>query len=94
MCKIKLPKKIQVFVWRIMHNILPVCVNLANRRIPINRTCFRCEIEKEDSYHALRDCIVAKEVWQKLGWEWDDNSSQGSSMQNWLHQLLEKLNLE
>ena len=46
--RIKVPTKIQIFLWRIMHDILPVKVNLANRRIPINHICTICELEVEN----------------------------------------------
>ena len=64
--RIKVPTKIQIFLWRIMHDILLVKVNMANRRISINQICTRCELEKEDCSYALRDCLVSHEVWQQL----------------------------
>ena len=59
---IKVPTKIQIFIWRIIHDILPIRVNLVNRRIPSKQICTKCELEEKDCSHAFRSCPVSHEV--------------------------------
>ena len=40
--KLDVPRKIQLFMWRIMHGIIPVRVALANRTLKNERFCPRC----------------------------------------------------
>ena len=37
---------------------------------------------------------MAHEIWQHLRWEWDGGSIQGTSLVNWVKQILERLNQE
>lgn len=59
--KLKMPKKILMFVWKIMHKAFPLGVFLLRHRI--NRFCqMRCSVTK--SYeHIFWKCPVAKASW-------------------------------
>ena len=50
----KLPRKILMFTWRVLHEIIPIKVNLANRKLQVSITCDRCGQMEETIYNALR----------------------------------------
>ena len=58
--------RIQIFIWKCMHQSIGVKECLANRGIPIDTTYFLCH-SKTSIMHALRDCSLVKSLWQQLG---------------------------
>ncbi|KAL8479509.1 hypothetical protein ACS0TY_026418 [Phlomoides rotata] len=56
--------KIRMFVWRLLHGILPTALNLTCRFIDVDPICARCGVELETAEHALRDCRWVCEVWE------------------------------
>ena len=79
-----LPRKIHVFLWRILHGILPVNVNLERKKIMVEKTCSRCLNADETSYHALQGCKAAADVWNQLQWDWDKDQTEYMEMSSWL----------
>lgn len=65
----KLPAlpRIQLFMWKCMHQSIGVKECLANRGIPLDTTCLVCHLESESITHALRDSSLVKPLWLKLG---------------------------
>ncbi|MED6200332.1 hypothetical protein PIB30_084062 [Stylosanthes scabra] len=53
----------QIFVWRCLHETLPVLWNLHHRITTINPTSKGCGQDLESVTHCLFHCIKAKEVW-------------------------------
>ncbi|XVF29969.1 hypothetical protein REPUB_Repub16aG0017000 [Reevesia pubescens] len=67
------PTKLRVFMWKVQHDILPVLTNLAKKRVPVDVFCPRCKQAEETVAHALRDCLLAQEVWSKVEINWGSN---------------------
>ena len=57
--KVKLPVKISTFIWKLLHDCLPVKLNLTNRGIPTNNNCPMCKEEIKSSSHLF----LARVVW-------------------------------
>lgn len=61
--KFQLPSKIKHFLWRVLHNAIPVASNLKQRKI-INDSIFSVCGEKEETVnHIIFQCRVSKEIW-------------------------------
>lgn len=70
------PKKIQGFLWKLLHGILQSRVSLASRGIPLDVSCFRCNMAVESGLHATRFCLISDVVRRMLNFSWDhDNVS-------------------
>jgi ribonuclease HI len=65
--KLRVPSKIQIFVWRALHGIIPGMSILANKHIPVSGECPVCHQGAEDILHLIFTCNRAKEVWRALG---------------------------
>ncbi|XP_075655084.1 uncharacterized protein LOC142625285 [Castanea sativa] len=59
--------KIQMFIWKCMHNSVGVRSYLAKRGLHISLDCPLCHTKPETISHALRDCKFVKPIWQQLG---------------------------
>lgn len=62
--KANVASKVRIFWWRTIHNIIPVCHNLASRNMPISNSCPICLQAGEDIIHAIFNCRHSKEIWQ------------------------------
>lgn len=62
--KLQCPKKIQLFLWKAMHNRLPTRQYLTFSHQHITAHCPRCNT-LETTIHILHDCPWAKEVWDQ-----------------------------
>ena len=61
------PKKVNVFAWRIMFDRLPTRNNLSRRGMEIESIlCPTCGVGMETLSHALFACCFAKEVWRNI----------------------------
>ena len=65
--KLQVPRKVQIFGWRILRGIIPLRAILANRHIGSNGACPTCNQGVEDIRHLLFLCTNAKELWRRLG---------------------------
>ncbi|KAJ1399024.1 Reverse transcriptase zinc-binding domain [Sesbania bispinosa] len=84
------PKQLH-FIWRLMHNSLPVRANLIKRGIQCSPLCPWCLLEPETEDHLFRGC-----TWTKLAW---NNSPLGDKIPTavttpigkWIDELLSSL---
>ncbi|KAK6160450.1 hypothetical protein DH2020_003831 [Rehmannia glutinosa] len=61
---LKVPPKIQIFIWKAMHGIIPTKANLLRRACDIYPLCGRCHNTEETMEHALRDCPWSQFYWK------------------------------
>ena len=64
-CSIKIPPRVQVFLWLLSHNKLMTKDNLAKRGIEKPLDCVYC-IDKETIAHLFFGCVVAKQIWRQV----------------------------
>lgn len=65
--KLKIPKKIRIMFWLILHNSLSKNSTRFHRNL-VNSSAFpHCSNPREDSLHCLRDFPHAKEIWLGFG---------------------------
>jgi hypothetical protein len=62
---IKIPPRVQYFLWLLSKNKVLTRDNLSKRRKVEDPTCLFCE-EKESVYHLFFECAVAKQLWTVL----------------------------
>ena len=62
---IKIPPRVQYFLWLLSKNKLLTRDNLGKRRKVEDSTCLFCK-EQESLNHLFFDCVVAKQLWEVL----------------------------
>ena len=62
---IKIPPRVQYFLWLLSKNKLLTRDNLGKRRKVEDSTCLFCN-EQESLNHLFFDCVVAKQLWEVL----------------------------
>ncbi|XP_013608522.1 PREDICTED: uncharacterized protein LOC106315336 [Brassica oleracea var. oleracea] len=61
---LKLPPKLKIFWWKVLHNGLPVALNLHRRGCRVIPECQLCGEGMETIPHFLYECRVSREIWQ------------------------------
>ncbi|XP_074327492.1 uncharacterized protein LOC141665405 [Apium graveolens] len=84
----KVPLKVKHFIWRVVRNILPTKDQLLTRRVDVNDKCPVCNDEIEAVYHVLVTCSMAKQCWNALGINTEENNS--SNFDRWVNSLFQK----
>jgi hypothetical protein len=59
---LKIPRSVQLFLWRVCNDILPTKEKLWKRRLVENPLCPLCGLESESSFHDVWLCDAAKAV--------------------------------
>ena len=59
--------KIKHFLWLCCHGSIPVKQVLKGRGINCTMECPLCHMQEESIIHALRDCLVARKFWLRIG---------------------------
>ncbi|GKA49601.1 RNA-directed DNA polymerase, eukaryota, reverse transcriptase zinc-binding domain protein [Tanacetum coccineum] len=68
--KVKIPRKVNVCVWRASLNRLPTRLNLAARGVMLpSMVCPFCDDDNEDIDHCLIRCPWVLSIWKKI-WSW------------------------
>jgi hypothetical protein len=60
--RLKVPAKLQHFLWLCFHNALPINVRWHHCNMVSSPSCTRCSSPIEDILHCLRDCPHSKEL--------------------------------
>ena len=89
-----LSRKIHIFLWRTLHEILPIKDNMEKRKIQVEKMCSKCFEVKETSYHALSECKVVVVVWKLLRWDWEIDQIKYEKISKWLQNNMSKLSLK
>lgn len=61
--KLNIPPKLNIFWWKILHNCLPVAVNLNKRGGRVSPDCQLCGEGNEIISHLFYECKVSREIW-------------------------------
>ena len=65
------PPKVRVFAWRVVTNSLATWANKASRHLELTDICPLCGVEREDGFHALCRCPLARELWRVMALDWN-----------------------
>lgn len=85
---LKLPLKIENFVWKLMLDSLPTFLNLSSREINVHSTCPLCNSEVESSTHLFLYCEFARAIWHGSALNIHTSNLNDISVQGWLSSLL------
>lgn len=64
--KLRIQQRVKVFAWLFSHGRIMPNAERWQRHITPSATCGRCSGGEEDELHAVRDCSIAKEIWDVL----------------------------
>ena len=64
--KLKIPPKIRIFWWRVVHNFLPTKMELHRRHVEPEATCYTCGAAIECLFHIVFECPVARMFWDEV----------------------------
>ena len=90
----KVPLKINHFIWKLLHNSLPTFLNLKQRGISLDPTCPLCHEEDEASTHLFLLCPLARACWHRSSLANHASDYANISIQHWLNILLTRHNLK
>ncbi|KAL4592191.1 hypothetical protein LXL04_005178 [Taraxacum kok-saghyz] len=66
-----IPKKTNIFKWRVLKRRIPVKTVLQKLGANINDLkCSRCSLEEESVDHIFINCALAKDLWNRMGTWW------------------------
>ena len=77
--------KIQMFMWKCLHQAIGVKECLAARGMQLNGSCPMCNAANESIIHALRDCNVVKPTWHLLGVHSSNTNFFSQGIIDWLN---------
>lgn len=60
---LKVPNKVRLFLWRVLHNSLPTNSELQRRHLFDENLCGICGQQGETILHLFRDCHFARQYW-------------------------------
>ncbi|XP_074327368.1 uncharacterized protein LOC141665288 [Apium graveolens] len=66
MWNLKVPLRVQHFIWRAVRNVLPTKDQLTMKRVPVIEYCPVCNESKETVYHLLVSCPFTGLCWKEL----------------------------
>lgn len=61
---LQVPPKVKIFLWLVLHDVLPTKVNLANRKVLSAASCSLCGFSGKTFMQALFYCAFAQRVWR------------------------------
>ncbi|XP_071713115.1 uncharacterized protein [Rutidosis leptorrhynchoides] len=85
LCNNLVPKKVEIFVWRLMKKRIPVRIELDKRGVDLHSIrCPVCDEDLESVDHSIVSCKFAMDIWSRLLKWWNVAPSPNHS----LHDLL------
>ena len=55
--------KIQTWIWKLLHHMLPTEATLIARSLNVNSRCGRGVVDDETNGHLIWDCLKSRECW-------------------------------
>lgn len=86
--KLDVPLKCNLLVWLCGHDALPTNACRFRRGMTDSDECVLCHSHSETALHCLRDCSLARGIWQRAGFDVDGALFRVDSLWNWLRGLL------
>ena len=77
--------KIQMFMWKCLHQAIGVKECMVARGMQLNGSCPMCNAANESIIHALRDCNVVKPTWHLLGVHSSNTNFFSQGITDWLN---------
>ncbi|CAL5421745.1 unnamed protein product [Camellia sinensis] len=87
----KIPPKWTLFLWKCLHNILPVKHELKMRGLTIDVLCSRCSANDETIEHLFFDCPLSQRVWRGSILGLDFGSGTPLSFFSWFKRWVEQI---
>ncbi|XP_071697620.1 uncharacterized protein [Rutidosis leptorrhynchoides] len=67
-----IPKKVEIFVWRLLHKKLPVRIELDKRGLDLHSVrCPLCDDDVESVAHIFTSCKHACDIWGRVAKWWN-----------------------
>ncbi|KAL5839150.1 hypothetical protein ACOSQ3_011854 [Xanthoceras sorbifolium] len=82
--RIKIPSKIQMFLWTLVHDKIMTNVQRCARGLCENTECNRCKAVFEDKDHIFRRCSKTVQVWESCWPGSTQNSNFKGNYEAWL----------
>ncbi|KAK7268980.1 hypothetical protein RIF29_21693 [Crotalaria pallida] len=82
--KIKVPQKLNFFLWLVCHEAIPTNVLRRQRHFSSLDVCGRCGNAAECIFHCLRDCWKVNSVWRGIGLEGVDWFWKSQPVMQWV----------
>ena len=92
--QLQVPPKVRMFVWRACLDILPTCMKLCQRKIPVDPACAVCHHHDETVAHALWGCPMARNVWAMVPGKLQKRSLAVEEFYSLARELMEVLTTE
>lgn len=93
MWSLNVTPKVKLFIWRLMHGILPSNLNLITRFVNVEPACKRCGELVESSEHAIRDCPWWAPCWCSIPFN-IDLGCPDMAIDQWIYEVIWKLPIE
>ena len=84
----KLPLKVLMFIWKLLHNCFPTFDKLKERGIPVAGTCLMCNDLEETTVHLFLECICARAIWHGSNPGLRTSDMECTSIEQWLSQCI------
>lgn len=82
--RLKVQQCVKIFIWLLAYDKVLTKLSIWRRRLMDNSDCRLCREEREDSIHAIRDCMALREVWNSFLPSQLDKSFFSSNLRDWL----------
>ncbi|GAA0181541.1 hypothetical protein LIER_30252 [Lithospermum erythrorhizon] len=89
--QLRAPPRVQQFLWKCLHDILPTKNNIMKKRLLVDPLCVFCNSTKETLTHLLLECHFSCRLWYSTPWTLNTLRGSGSCFQDWWHFLVRQL---